>query len=56
MGVVVSDTTIEMAMAMVSTTANSRNSRPTMPPIRRMGMKTATSEVLMESTVKANFL
>ena len=25
--------------------------RPTMPPISRMGMNTATSEVLMDSTV-----
>src|SRR5256884_9938658 len=33
-------------------TANSRNRRPTMPPIIRMGIKTATSEVLMERTVK----
>ena len=52
MGVVVSETTSEMTMATESVTANSRNSRPTMPPISRMGMKTATSEMLMESTVK----
>ena len=52
MGVVVSDTTSDTAMAMLKTTANSRNSRPTIPPISRMGMNTATSEVLMESTVK----
>src|SRR5260370_729263 len=35
-----------MAIAMV--TANSRNTRPTMPPIRRTGMKTAISETVIE--------
>ena len=39
-------------MAVESTTANSRNSRPTIPPISKIGMKTATSETLMDSTVK----
>ncbi len=39
-------------MAVDRVTANSRNRRPTMPPISRMGMKTATREMLMESTVK----
>ena len=38
-------------MAMLSVTANSRKSRPTMPPIKSKGMKTATSEMLIESTV-----
>ena len=38
-------------MAALKVTANSRNSRPTIPPIIRMGMNTATSEVLIESTV-----
>ncbi len=47
-----SETTSEMAMAALSVTANSRKSRPTIPPISRMGMKTAMSEVLMEKTVK----
>ena len=51
-GVVVSETTMEMATATLKVTANSRNMRPTMPPISRMGMNTAISEVLMESTVK----
>ena len=51
-GVVVSETTSETRMAVESTTANSRNKRPTMPPISNIGMKTATSERLMESTVK----
>ena len=52
-GVVVSEMTSETAMATESVvTANSRKSRPTMPPIRRIGMKTATSETLIEMTVK----
>ena len=51
-GVVVSETTSDTAMATESVTANSRNRRPTMPPIRRIGMKTAISETLMETTVK----
>ena len=52
MGVVVSDTSREIRMATDRVTANSRNSRPTMPPMSRMGMNTATSEMLMETTVK----
>ena len=52
MGVVVSETSIETPMATDSVTANSRNSRPTIPPIIRIGMKTATSETLMVMTVK----
>jgi hypothetical protein len=44
--------TIDTAMATERTTANSRNRRPTMPPMSRMGMKTAISETLMVSTVK----
>ena len=51
-GVVVSETSSEMAIATDRVTANSRNRRPTMPPISRMGMKTATSEMLIDSTVK----
>ena len=49
---VVSEITMETRMAVERVTANSRNSRPTMPPIIRIGMKTATSEMLMENTVK----
>ncbi len=52
MGVAVSDTIIEMTMAIVSVTANSRNRRPTMPPIIRMGMKTAINDRLIETMVK----
>ena len=52
MGVVVSETSSETAMATLRVTANSRKSLPMMPPMSRMGMKTAISEVLIESTVK----
>ena len=52
MGVVVSETTSETSTATESTTANSRKRRPIIPPIRRIGMNTATSEMLIESTVK----
>ena len=51
-GVAVSETSSETPMAIESVTANSRNRRPTMPLIRRMGMNTATSEVLIDRTVK----
>ena len=44
--------TIDTTIDVESVTANSRNSRPTIPPIIRRGMKTATSEMLMERTVK----
>ena len=37
---------------MVTVMANSRNSRPTMPPISSSGMNTATSEKLIETMVK----
>ena len=33
-------------------TANSRNSRPTMPPMNSTGMNTATSESVIEMIVK----
>ena len=52
MGVVVNETTSDTAIATESVTANSRNRRPTMPPISRIGMNTATSEMLMDKTVK----
>ena len=51
-GVTVSDTTAEMAMAIESVTANSRKSRPTSPPIRRIGMKTASSDAVIDTMVK----
>ena len=52
MGVVVSEIAIETKMASESVSANSRNSLPTMPPISRIGRNTATSETVMETTVK----
>src|ERR1700680_3259727 len=51
-GVVVSEMNSDTTMATLSTTANSRKSRPTMPPIIKMGINTATSDALMEMTVK----
>ena len=51
MGVVVSEITMEIAMATDSVTANSRNKRPTMPPISSSGMNTAISDTLMVKTV-----
>jgi energy-coupling factor transporter transmembrane protein EcfT len=48
----VSEITSETATATESVTANSRNRRPTRPPMNNSGMKTATSEILIESTVK----
>ena len=39
-------------MATVTTTANSLKMRPTTPPISRMGMNTATSDVVIEMIVK----
>ena len=51
MGVVVSDTASETRMATERVTANSRNRRPTIPPISRIGMNTEISDRLMESTV-----
>ena len=52
-GVVASDTTIDTPIATESVTANSRNNRPTSPPIARIGMNTATSDTLIETTVNA---
>ena len=51
-GVAVREMIIEMTMAVESVTANSRNSRPMMPAIRRMGMKTAISDMLMVKIVE----
>ena len=48
----VSETNAETAIDAVTVSANSRNSRPTMPPISSSGMKTATSETLIDRTVK----
>ena len=51
-GVTVRDTTAEMAMANDRVTANSRKRRPTSPPINRIGMKTASSETVIDTMVK----
>ena len=51
-GVVVSEITSEIITAADSVTANSRNSRPTWPPMNSSGMNTATSDRLIDSTVK----
>ena len=52
MGVVVRETARETRMATDKVTENSRNKRPTMPPMSKRGMNTATKETLMERTVK----
>jgi len=52
-GVVASETSSEISTAADRVTANSRNSRPTMPPMNRMGMKAAISEMVIETTVVA---
>ncbi len=51
MGVKVIDTTPEIKIATVMVTANSRNSRPRMPPMNRIGMNTAASETVIETIV-----
>ena len=51
-GVSVSEMSTETAIVSVTVTANSRNSRPTMPPISSSGMNTATSETEIEMMVK----
>ena len=52
MGVTVSETTVDTAMANTRVTENSRSSRPTIPSMNRSGMNAATSDRLMEITVK----
>jgi hypothetical protein len=52
-GARVSETSAEIAIEAVTVRANSRNTRPMTPPISRIGMNTATSEMLIDSTVKA---
>ena len=51
-GVSVSDTKPETMIATAIVTANSRNTRPTMPPISSTGMNTAISENVIEMMVK----
>ena len=50
-GVAVSEMIMDNTMVTESVMANCRNKRPTTPPISKMGMKTATREILMERTV-----
>ena len=54
MGVVVNEITSEISTATDSVTANSRNSRPVCPPMKSSGINTATSDRLIDSTVKAD--
>ena len=51
-GVTVSDTAVETAIAKASVTENSRNTRPTRPVMNNSGMKAAINDMLIESTVK----
>ena len=51
-GVRVSDMKADMTTATVTVTANSRNSRPTMPPMNSSGMNTAISEKVIDTMVK----
>ena len=51
-GVSVSETMPEIRIVMLMVTANSRNSRPTMPLMNSTGMKTATSERVIDKMVK----
>src|SRR3989442_6536225 len=52
MGVVVRETARETPMATLRVAENSGKSRPTIPPMRRIGRKTATSDTDIERTVK----
>ncbi len=47
-----SESTADTPMAMLSVTANSRKSRPTMPPMKSSGMSTATSDTVRDTIVK----
>ena len=51
-GVSVSATNAETTIVIVTVMANSRKSRPTMPPISSSGMKTAISDRLIDTMVK----
>ena len=52
MGVSVTDTMPEIRIATQMVTANSRNSRPRMPPRNSTGMNTAASDSVIETMVK----
>ena len=51
-GVSVREIKPEAIIAMLIVTANSRNNRPTIPPINSTGINTATRESVMETIVK----
>ena len=51
-GVRVTETMPENTMASTMVTANSCSSRPTMPPMKTMGMNTAASDRVMDRMVK----
>ena len=51
-GVMVSETASETSTAIDSVMPNSRKKRPTIPPIKMIGMNTATSDRLIDRTVK----
>ena len=50
-GVSVNDTTPETRIATLMVIANSRNSRPRIPPMNSTGIKTATSDTVMVTIV-----
>jgi len=52
-GVSVRETNPETRIAAPIVTANSWNSRPMMPPMKRTGMNTAASEIVIDTMVKA---
>ncbi len=52
MGVRLMETIPEIRMAVQMVTANSRNRRPRIPPMNRIGMKTAASDSVIETMVK----
>ena len=51
-GVRVSETNPDNRMAIEIVMANSKKKRPTMPPMNSTGMNTATSDSVIDSTVK----
>ncbi len=52
MGVRVRETNPEISTAVPMVTANSRNRRPTMPPMNSTGMNTAARDRVMDTMVK----
>ena len=56
MAVSVSDNSADTAIAIDSVTANSRNSRPMIPPMNNSEMSTATSDTVNDTMVKPIWL